>query len=132
MHAMTIGRLSRTTGVKIETIRYYEKIGLIAEPDRSSGGHRLYDAVSVDRLNFIKRGRELGFSIGDIRDLLGLQGAAPTCAEAYRTALHHRALVREKLRDLRSIDRRLTDVIAGCTRDGKETCAVLDVLSGHE
>ena len=67
-----IGSLSRRTGVHIETVRYYEREGLLPEPPRTPGGHRVYDEVHVRRLNFIRRGRELGFTLGEIRQLLAL------------------------------------------------------------
>src|SRR5215831_19667296 len=77
-----IGVLSAEAGVNIETIRYYERIGLMPKPPRSGGGHRVYGATHVKRLGFIRRARELGFSLDEVRDLLGLaRGHSLTCAD---------------------------------------------------
>ena len=82
---LSIGDLSRHTGVNIETIRYCERIGLLAAPPRSQGRRRLYDEAHRQRLAFIRRSRDLGFSINDTRNLLGLaRGQHLTCAEAMR------------------------------------------------
>ncbi|MDH3920601.1 MAG: MerR family transcriptional regulator, partial [Rhodospirillales bacterium] len=87
---LTIGALSKNTGCNIETIRYYERIGLLPAPPRSAGGHRLYGEVLLKRLTFIRRGRELGFTLDDIRGLLGLvDGGAYTCAEVKALTLDH-------------------------------------------
>ncbi|MFQ5564374.1 MAG: MerR family transcriptional regulator [Parvularculaceae bacterium] len=86
---LTIGRLSRHVGVNIETIRYYERAGLLPAPDRTEGGHRVYDKDAALRLNFIKRGRALGFSLDDIRSLPGLDEGAPTCGEVMSLTQKH-------------------------------------------
>ena len=96
----TRGDLARATGCNIETIRYYEKIGLLPDPPRTDAGYRIYSAAHATRLRFILRARELGFSMEDIRGLLGLEdGAAPTCAEVKERTERHLADVHAKIAD---------------------------------
>lgn len=129
MSEFTIGRLSALSGVNIETIRFYEKSGLIPAPPRSDGGRRLYDETAVRRLRFIRRARDLGFSLDDICSFLGLGDAPPTCAEAHETASRHRDRVRAKIADLKRLDRRLTSIIDECARDASPDCALIDALA---
>lgn len=129
MGEFTIGRLSALSGVNIETIRFYERSGLIPLPPRSAGGRRLYDDGAARRLRFIRRARELGFPLDEIRSLLGLEESPPTCAEAYMIAASHRDRVRAKIADLKRLDRRLSGVIDQCARDASPECAVIDALT---
>jgi MerR family mercuric resistance operon transcriptional regulator len=125
----TIGVLSRRTGCKVETIRYYERIGLLPAPSRSAGGHRLYGEDHLKRLTFIRRGRELGFSLDDIRGLLGLvDGGAYTCAEVKAVTLEHLGEVRRKLADLRRLERVLKGMAAECEGGAVPDCPVIDAL----
>ena len=125
----TIGKVSRRTGVHIETIRYYEKIGLLPKPPRSGGGHRLYDGAHVKRLTFIRRGRELGFTLDQIRTLLALvDGGDFTCDEVKAITLDHRADVRRKVADLRRIDRVLKAMADQCRRGRVPDCPIVDAL----
>jgi MerR family mercuric resistance operon transcriptional regulator len=128
MAGLSIGRLSEAAGVNVETIRFYERIGLMPNPPRTPGGRRLYDAAGVARLRFIRRARELGFAIGDIRSFLGLSDRPPTCAQVHATASRHRAVVRGKLADLRRLERRLSTIIASCSRADGPDCALIDTL----
>ncbi len=126
---LPIGLLSRETGVNIETIRYYERIGLMPKPPRTDGRHRVYDRTHKQRLVFIRRARELGFSLDDIRNLLGLErNESLTCNEV--RALTERNLVefREKIRDLRKLERVLNELTAQCRGDDVPACPILDVL----
>lgn len=125
----SIGGLSRRTGVNIETIRYYEKIGLLPPPPRSAGGHRLYEAGHHNRLNFIRRSRELGFTLDEIRNLLGLVEGGYTCGEVREAALAHLASVRGKISDLRRMERILADTAARCRGGAAPDCPIIDVLS---
>ena len=125
-----IGNLSRRTGVKIETVRYYERIGIISHPPRTGGGRRVYGPEHVRQLNFIRRSRELGFSINDIRALLAL--AVPenvSCADVKRIAEVHLAAVRAKLIDLTRLEQILSETVARCSGESAPACPVLDVLS---
>lgn len=126
---LTIGALSQRTGVNIETIRYYERIGLLPPPPRSQGRHRLYDDHHRRRLSFIRRSRALGFSLGDTRDLLGLaRGHEVTCAEVKALTEQHIADIRAKMRDLRKLDRVLSDLAARCQGKTVPDCPILDAL----
>ena len=131
---LTIGGLSRHTGVNIETIRYYERIDLMPAPPRSRGGHRCYTPDYVERLRFIRRARELGFGIGNIRTLLVLaaRGAA-SCVEARDIAATHLADVQAKLSDLAKLEKILAETVSLCNAQccGSDTpaCPVLDVLA---
>ncbi|MFN3960804.1 MAG: MerR family transcriptional regulator [Parvularculaceae bacterium] len=129
MRLFTIGRLSALSGVHVETIRFYERSGLIPEPARSAGGRRLYDIEASRRLKFVRRARELGFALDDIRALLGLEEAPPTCASAYEIAARNRSAVRTKISDLRRLDRRLTAIMNDCTRQAAPKCALFEALA---
>lgn len=127
---MPIGALSTATGVNIETIRYYEKIGLMPAPPRNEGRQRIYDASHLKRLTFIRRGRELGFSLDQIRELLGLvRGHDLACAEVKAMTDGHVADIRRKVKDLRKLERVLTDLSAQCGGDAVPDCPILDALS---
>ena len=127
---LTIGMLSRRTGVNIETIRYYERIGIMPAPPRSHGGHRIYDAGHLKRLAFIHRSRELGFSLDEVRALLALvDGGDYTCGEVHAMTMAHVADIRGKIADLRRMERVLTDMAARCEGGDIPDCPVLDALS---
>ncbi len=122
--------LADRTGCNLETIRYYEKIGLLKEPPRDANRYRIYDNAHVRRLRFILRGRELGFSIEDIRGLLGLvDGGTQTCAEVKARTEHHLSDVRAKIVDLRRIETILAKTAALCCGDGAPDCPMLEALA---
>ena len=130
---LTIGTLSQLTSVNIETIRYYERIALMHNPPRTSGGHRSYAAEHVERLHFIRRARELGFGIGTIRTLLDLSGqGSASCAEARQIAAVHLAGVRAKRDDLAKLETILSETIAQCDtqccRGAAPLCPVFEIL----
>ena len=126
---LTIGRLAQSSGVNLETIRYYERIGLMPAPRRTEGGHRVYDRTHVRRLGFIRRSRELGFSLNEIRTLLSLvDGGDYTCAEVRDMTLRHLADIRSKITDLRRLERSLRDMAAQCSGDTVPECPIIDVL----
>lgn len=130
---LTIGVLSKQTGVNIETIRYYERIGLVPPPPRSQGRHRLYDEAHRRRLAFIRRSRGLGFSLEAIRNLLGLaHGHDLSCAEVRVLTEQHIADIRGKVRDLRKLDRILTDLAGRCTGSSVPHCPILDALTQQD
>lgn len=130
--AMTLQRaeLARRTGCNLETIRYYEKIGMLPAPPRSRAGYRTYGQEHVKRLRFILRGRELGFSIEEVRGLLGLvdHGKA-TCEVVKRRTENHLADVRAKIADLKRIERVLAATAAKCTGNAVPDCPMLDALA---
>ena len=127
--AMPIGELSRLTGVNIETIRYYEKIKMLRPPPRTEGGRRIYGPAETRALAFIRRGRELGFGLEEIRALLalGAPGKA-SCADVREIAAHHLDNIRAKIADLRKLERLLSKTIAQCSGNRVPDCAVLDIL----
>jgi len=126
---LAIGALARHTGTNVETIRYYERMGLWAAPSRSEGGYRLYEAGHLKRLNFIRRARLLGFSIGEVRTLLRLADERQRpCAEARVVAEAHLADVRSKIADLRTMERVLKATVARCADGAGSHCALIDAL----
>ena len=126
---ITIGKLPEKTGVNIETVRYYEKIGLIPKPYRSEGGNRLYDKDQVKRLAFIKRCRELGFPLDTIREFLKLVDKNNfTCAEIADISQHHLEDIRDKIRDLKKIESHMKDVLSQCNKNNTPECAFIDIL----
>lgn len=128
----SIGDLSRRTGVKVPTIRYYEQMGLISAPERSEGNQRRYERRDLERLAFIRHGRDLGLSIEAIRDLLELSGhPEKPCGDADRIAAEHLADVKEKIAKLRRLEQELERIVS-C--DGKHTvgdCYVIRALADH-
>ncbi len=127
-YELTIGKLSDQTGVKIETIRYYEKIRLMPAPPRTESGRRMYNDALADRLRFIRRGRELGFSLDDIRALLGLEDRIPTCAEVFEITSAHVDLIRTKIADLKKLEKTLSTVAKQCSRNKTPDCAIIKTL----
>ena len=126
---MTIGPLSKQTGCNIETIRYYERIGIMPPPPRTEGGHRLYREEHLKRLTFIRRSRELGFTLEDVRNLLSLvDGDDFTCDEVKTMTLEHAGDVRRKIADLRKMERVLKDMVSQCDRGDVPDCPVIDAL----
>jgi len=125
-----IGALSERTGVNVETVRYYERIGMLPKPPRTEGGHRVYDDRHVKRLAFIRRCRELGFSLDDIRLLLKLvDGGDYTCAEVKAMTLDHAKTIRRKIADLRRMERVLKEMAAQCDGGDVPECPIVDALS---
>jgi len=125
-----IGELSCRTGVNTETVRYYERIGLVPAPPRTEGGHRVYDERHRKRLAFVRRSRELGFSLEEIRLLLELvDGGDYTCAEVKATTLAHADHIRRKIADLRRMERVLKDMAAQCDGGNVPACPIVDALS---
>ena len=125
----SIGELSKQSGVNLETIRYYEKIGVMPAPSRSAGGYRIYDADHLKRLSFVRRSRQLGFSLDEIRGLLRLvDGHAYTCAEVRALTLDHLAEIRRKIADLNRLKRVMVEMAAQCSGERAPECAIIDAL----
>ncbi|HBR40719.1 MAG TPA: MerR family transcriptional regulator [Sulfitobacter pontiacus] len=122
--------LARRTGCNLETIRYYEKTGMMPDPPRTASGYRVYDEAHVSRLRFILRARELGFSIYGIRGLLDLvDGGTQTCAEVKERTERHLADVRAKIADLKRIEKVLAGTAAQCSGEEVPECPVLEALA---
>ena len=130
VNALRRSDLAGLTGCNLETIRYYETIGVMPDPPRTARNYRAYDQSHVRRLRFIMRARELGFTLEEIRDLLALvDGGAQTCGEVQVLANAHLASVRAKIADLRRIEHVLASTVAQCTGDDVPECPVIDALS---
>ena len=126
---LSIGKLAEQSGVNIETIRYYEKVGVMPAPDRTASGYRVYGPNHVKRLRFVRRGRELGFRLDELRGLLRLvDGHNYTCAELRTLTLDHVAEIRSKIRDLRRLERIMAEMAARCAGDQIPECPIIDAL----
>ncbi len=124
-----IGEMSRKTGVNIETIRYYERISILPKPDRTAGGNRQYNDDQLKRLFFIRRSRELGFSIEEIRALLAMVDQSSfTCAEVHDLTVVHLVSVQEKISSLTKLEHALSGMIAECNRGDVPDCPILETL----
>jgi MerR family mercuric resistance operon transcriptional regulator len=129
---MLIGEISTRTGVNIETIRYYERIGLIPAPPRKNGRRRIYDESHVRRLRFVRRSRGLGFALDDIRTLLALADRGEqACSETREMAVRHLADVRGKIASLRKLERALREMTDACRPGRQSSCPILDALSAN-
>lgn len=128
----SIGELSKRCHVKIPTIRYYENMGLIAKPERSTGNQRRYTQQGLERLSFIRHARELGLSIDDIRELTALEeDPSRACLEAHEIAKRHLSAVKSRIQKLRKLEQELKRItlISAETCVGK--CQVIHSLADH-
>jgi MerR family mercuric resistance operon transcriptional regulator len=127
---IAIGELSRRTGCNIETIRYYERIGLLPSPERL-GRYRRYTAIDVRRLTFVRRARELGFILDEVRALLALsaKNGHNACAEVRDISATHLADVRARIADLRAMERVLAAAIRQCDAGEQPGCPLIEALS---
>jgi Hg(II)-responsive transcriptional regulator len=122
--------LARATGCNLETIRYYETIGVMPDPPRTAKGFRVYGETHVQRLSFVMRMRELGYTLEEVRGFLTLvDGGTQTCAEVLDRTKRQLAVVRTKIADLRRIEKVLAETAAQCSGDEVPECPVLDALS---
>jgi len=125
---ISIGELSRHSGVNIETIRYYERVEML-DPPRTAGGRRVYGTTDLRILVFIRRSRELAFSLDEIRALLRLGGPdKASCREVREIAARHLEDIRAKLSDLKKLERLLSKTVARCSGKTAPDCPVLDIL----
>jgi DNA-binding transcriptional MerR regulator len=128
---LSIGELAEQTGVKVVTIRYYEQIAVLPAPARTAGNYRIYSREHLRRLRFIRRCRDLGFSLHQVRDLLRLSSEnAPSCAEVCRMAERHLKAIEDKLADLKRLAFELRRISASCTGDRPiGECRIIEALS---
>ncbi len=127
---LTIGGLARAANVHVETIRYYQRRGLLPEPQRPSGGIRRYGSADIDRLTFVKTAQKLGFSLDEISDLLRLEDGTH-CQEASALAEHKLRDVREKIDRLEKIEKVLGEMVSRChAQEGNINCPLIESL--HE
>lgn len=134
MPAMTIGQVARQAGVGVETVRFYERTGLLSVPPRRASGYRQYAQDAVARIQFIKRAKELGFSLKEITELLSLRvDPETTCGEVKQRAEAKIADIDTKLRDLRRMKAALVQLAATCSGQGPTSqCPILDALEAHD
>ena len=126
---MQRAELAERTRCNLETVRYYEKVGLLPEPPRTPGGYRSYDATHERRIRFILRARELGFSLHEIRELLRLVDERDQpCADARAVAAAHLDDVRAKIDDLKRMERVLEKVVAQCADGTQPECPLIETL----
>ena len=129
---LTIGSLGKKTGTKVQTIRYYEQIGLMPEPGRTEGGQRRYDDAEVDRLSFIRHARQLGFPLEAIRELLDLSDNPDrSCHEADSIARRQLKQVEMRMERLKALRIELKRMIRECSGGNSADCKVLEVLRDH-
>src|SRR6266436_8351379 len=127
----SIGELSKHSGVNIETIRYYERIKMLPPPRRLANGRRVYGPAEKRTLAFVRRARDLGFTLEEIRALLALGGPErAACADVHKIASAHLASVRSKLSDLVKLETILGETVAQCSDGATPDCPVLDILDG--
>ena len=125
----TRGVLAQRSGVKAETIRYYEKVMLLPEPDRNGGGYRVYAEDDYQRLCFIRRCRDMGFSLVDIRGLLSLvDGDQVSCEQVKRMADAHLADINKKISDLKQMQSTLRELSSTCSGDDVPHCPIIEAL----
>ena len=131
MDTFTIGQLAQQAQVNIETIRFYEKRGLMPKPNRTEAGYRLYTANDVSRILFIKRAKELGFTLKEIDELFSLKiDDETTCADVKHLAQHKIDIVNQKIQDLQKIKTKLAELVVLCERENISTgeCPILEAL----
>lgn len=127
---LSIGTLSTRAAVNVETVRYYERVGLLPSPPRTEGGHRLYGEAHVRRLTFVRRARELGFTLEEVRALLRLADEQhPSCSKVRVVAKTHLEDVRSKIADLKRMERVLSETVSRCASGTRPECPLLEVLS---
>lgn len=125
---LTIGFLAKAAGVNIETIRYYQRIGLIIEPDKPLQGFRVYPTETLKRIKFIKRAQQLGFSLSEIEELLQL--GEGNCTDVRQRAEHKRDHIDKQINDLTTLRATLTQLIDSCQSEGgNQHCAIVETLS---
>lgn len=130
---LTIGKLARATGTKVVTIRYYERIGLLPPPQRTSGNYRAYEPAHLDRLRFIRKCRDLGFTLNQVRDLLRLSSREDqACSDVDRIAAEHLATIENKIADLMRLSDELRRIGSLCQGGGIiAECRIIEALSPH-
>jgi DNA-binding transcriptional MerR regulator len=132
MQAVTIGHIARDTGCKVQTIRYYEQIGLMPQADRTEGNQRLYTRADVDRLAFIRHARDLGFSIEAIRELLGMADRPNMpCDEADAIVFRHLEDVKSRIARMQALQTELERMLRQCAGGVISDCRVIEALGDH-
>lgn len=126
---MKIGELARATGAKVETVRYYESIGLLGDTARTAANYRVYDRAQLDRLSFIRRARTLGFSIEEVRQLLDMASdRSRSCADVDQIARAHRDAIDRKIADLQALRHELDALLTACPASVIGDCHIIEAL----
>lgn len=126
----SIGDLAQQTSTKVETIRYYERIGLLSAPARTGGNYRAFGLAHLKRLSFVRRGRDLGFSLDEVRELLRLSDDRDqSCADVDRIARLHLVAVERKLADLRALQAELRQMVDHCQHGTIADCRIIEALT---
>lgn len=126
-----IGQAAALSGVSAKMVRHYEALGLLAPVNRTDSGYRLYSAADVHTLRFVKRARDLGFSMADIQELVGLwHDKARASAQVKRIAQRHRQALQQRIGQLQAMERSLQQLTHCCHGDGRPDCPILDDLAG--
>jgi Cu(I)-responsive transcriptional regulator len=126
---LTIGRLAQAAGVQVETVRWYEKVGVLASPTRTAGNYRVYDSSDLDRLSFVRRARNLGFSLDQVKTLLNLaDDVGQHCGRVDEIADAHLREVDRKIADLQALRHELAAVIASCSGGRMAECRIIEAL----
>lgn len=129
----SIGEVSKKVGIKVPTLRYYEQVGLIPEPERSLGKQRRYSGTDVERLLFIKHARQLGFSLANITGLIELnENTTGHCDQIHELAESQLVKVQTRLKLLKGLEKELKRIVLGCSSGQVEACYVIRSLSHHE
>ncbi|GMR08629.1 MAG: Hg(II)-responsive transcriptional regulator [Gammaproteobacteria bacterium] len=126
---LTIGRLARKAGVNLETIRYYQRVGIISEPAKPLQGYRQYPADTIDRIHFIKRSQQLGFSLQEIAELLQLGDGH--CSDVRQRAIHKRDTIVQQIADLNALKDTLENLISACGSGGQAHCPIVETLASR-
>lgn len=129
---LSIGQMSRRTGVKVPTIRFYEQKGLLPEPDRTAGNQRRYTPAALDRLAFIRHARDLGLPLDDVAALISLEGARGEALDrAHDIAQGQQARLKDRIAKLQNLERELGRIATACDGKHDHVCAVLHAFSDH-
>jgi MerR family transcriptional regulator, mercuric resistance operon regulatory protein len=128
---MTIGQLAKKSNTDAQTIRYYERLGLVAKPRRTESNYRVYDTDSIARLTFIRRAKEIGFSLNDIKALLGMaDGKVSRCVEVQEFAVTRLSKIQSQIADLKAMEKTLSKLVRQCATSEKiSECPILETLT---
>lgn len=125
--SLTISRVAKLSGLGIETLRYYQRIGLIAEPPKPAQGYRVYDPTILEQLKFIQRAKQLGFTLAEIQELFALDASA--CDQTREIAQHKLELIRQKIAALQAMAHELEQLVDACQKDAAHTgCPIIKSL----
>lgn len=128
LEKLTISRIARLADIGIETVRYYQRTGLIAEPLKPQSGYRIYPEETLRKLKFILRAKQLGFTLAEIKELLALDGN--DCEQTQEIANHKLVAIKQKITDLNAIGTALEELLASCeSNPASKCCPIIDILS---